>query len=116
MLLRLNEDADHVQHVLANIGTGSNHPPLLIEGREQILADWVEEIVASVVGVHRAPAFLRHCFREQHYYHTATDPGGDDFGEWELWDEFFKGDLELDYVSTQEFCRCLGPILTGCFV
>jgi hypothetical protein len=48
-------------------------------------------------GVHRAPAFLRHCFREQLYYHTAIDPGGDDSGEWELWDEFFKGDLELDY-------------------
>ena len=97
MLLLLNEDADYVLHALANIGTGSNHGPLLIEGREQILADWVEEIVSSIVGVHRAPAFIRHCFREQHYYHTSIDPGGDDSGEWELWDEFFKGDLKLDY-------------------
>ena len=53
-----------------------------MEGRELILGDWVEEMAASVVGVHRAPAFLRHCFVEQPYYHTAEDPGGDDSGEW----------------------------------
>lgn len=59
-----------------------NYPSLLVEGRELILGDWVEEMAASVVGVHRAPAFLRHCFVEQPYYHTSEDPGGDDSGEW----------------------------------
>ena len=37
---------------------------------------------ASVVGVHRAEPFLRHCFAEGPYYHTEQDPGGDDAGEW----------------------------------
>ena len=100
LLIRLNEDADWVMASLANIGGGSGRrkdPPLLVEGRELILGDWVEEMAASVVGVHRAAAFIRHCFVEQPYYHTEEDPGGDDSGEWELWDEYFRFDLELDY-------------------
>ena len=76
LLLSLNEDADWVMGTLANIGGGTGrrkHPPLLVEGRELILGDWVEEMAASVVGVHRAPAFLRHCFVEQPYllHYTA---------------------------------------------
>ena len=46
MLLALNEDADWVLNVLANIGTKA--PQLRAEAREQVLGDWIEEMVRGV--------------------------------------------------------------------
>ena len=46
MLLALNEDADWVLNVLANLGTKA--PQLRAEAREQVLGDWIEEMVRGV--------------------------------------------------------------------
>ena len=46
---------------------------LLQEVRELLLGDYIDELVADVVGAERSYAFLRYCFAGQGYLVTRCD-------------------------------------------
>jgi hypothetical protein len=65
----------------------------VLEVRDVLFADYVEEITANVVGVANVLPFFRHCFRGQEY--ELTDPNSDAHHElWRYYDEVLDGSLE----------------------